>query len=219
MNDTVIETPKTPFPSNSTCVFQAITQSGIEEQISHMLAEFDSLVPEQYEGYDRPYQPLSRRMELFEKHIPFGQMVIYTEILDGSKANNYVFCRATLYILTQEGYHPLHSRLGEGSVNTARTDGPFAEAETSAIRRILISIGLSNDGGKDEIRVLNNNAERDHLTNYLQEVGKTLDALIKAYNAEEPSNRIADSGKGGGLTVASLAPAHVIALREYIAKR
>lgn len=208
-----------PFPCNTSSVFSAIENSGVQDAISEMLAEFDMMVPEQYEGYDRPYQPLSRRMDLFEKHIPFGLMVIYTEILEDSKSNSHVYCRATLYILSDEGYVPMYSRLGEGSVMTARTDGPYAEAETSAIRRILISLGLSNDGGKDEICVLNNNAERDALTLNLQEKGKSLDALIAAYNAENPGARISEHTKNAIKSVSDLPNADVITLRQYLQKK
>lgn len=215
--DTVLTTTDMqPTPHAGPAVFKAITESDIETQIEEMLQEFDLLVPEQYEGYDRPYQPLAKRMDLFEKHIPFGQMVIYTEMIEESKTNSHVYCRATFYILSDEGYLPLFSRLGEGSVMTARSDGPCAEAETSALRRMLIALGLSNDGGKDEIAVLNNNAERDSLTHYLHQQGKSLDALIKAFNAENPSKRISHNTATGNLTVAGLPNSDIVALRQYL---
>lgn len=206
-------------PCSTPAIYNAIAKSDIEAALSAMLDEFDTLVPEQYEGYDRPYQPLAKRMDLFEKHVPFGEMVIYTEILPGSKTISHVYCRATLYLLTAEGYAPLFSRLGEGSLMTARTDGPVAEAETSAIRRILIAIGLSNDGGKDEFNVLNDNAERDNLSHYLTSEGKSLDALIKAHNAERQDSRIEDRPHASGATVSSLKATDVIKLRDYISKK
>lgn len=202
-------------PAASAAVFKQISDGSLEQQLTDMLNEFDNLVPEQYEGYDRPYQPLSKRMDLFEKHIPFGDLMIYTELLKECSTPGMVYCRATLHILTEEGYAPLFSRLGEGNSMTSRTDGAIADAETSATRRILIALGLSNDGGNDEFTVLKDSAQRDFITNYLNSRGKKLDALIKAFNAKNSAQeRIDETRNQSG--VSDLSIADVIKLRRHL---
>lgn len=206
-------------PSSDPSVYSAILDGDLEQRIGAMLDEFDDLVPEHYEGYDRPYQPLSKRMDLFEKHIPFGEMLIYTQPLSNHATQGALYSQATLFILTESGYQPLYSRLGEGNVMTSRTDGAIADAETSAIRRILVSLGLSNDGGKEEITVLQDSAERDFITNHLTATGKPLESLIKAYNADKSGGgqgRIEETSNIKDKGVASLSITDVVKLRAFL---
>lgn len=202
-------------PSTSKEVMPTLCALKIEDRIASMLSEFDGFVPEHYDGYDRPYQPLSRRVDLFEKHIPFGDLVIHTQLMEES-TSNIAYCKATLMLLTEDGFQPLFSRYGEGNAMTSRTDGAVADAETSATRRILIALGLSNDGGKDEIATLKDSAERDFITNYLNSHRKSLESLIKAYNtsASQNSERIGEIGKND--TVETLNIADIIKLKRFI---
>lgn len=202
-------------PTLSNKVTKTLKSLDIENKISKMLSEFDGFVPEHYDGYDRPYQPLSRRIDLFEKHIPFGDLVIQTDLMEES-TSSVIYCKATLMLLTEDGYQPLFSRYGEGNIMTSRTDGAVADAETSAMRRILVALGLSNDGGKDEIATLKDSAERDFVTNYLNSHRKNLESLVKAYNTSTSNakDRIGEIGKTD--TIETINIADVIKLKQFI---
>ncbi len=179
-----IQTQWTPvFPAFGCKALAAVIQSEeFKASLAEMLNDFDDLEPNQITNDGYEFVGLSEKKALFEKHFPFFSLKVQTQFISLNPNSQVVTCEAALYVLTEEGYKPWFTRLGQSSTDNVGADGREADAETSALRRIFLALGMGKEGSK-EVTEDNSKNAMALVSDYCKETGKQLKELVKEYRS------------------------------------
>ena len=109
-------------------------------------------------------------------------MKVDSQFFSLSEENSIMTCESTLYVLTDAGYQPWFSRLGQSSADTVGADGREADAETSALRRIFMALGMGKEGAKEVDEGSASNAT-SVVEDFCKHRGMELSALLKEYRS------------------------------------
>jgi len=151
-------------------------QNGLESMIN----EFESLFPSDHYDNGKGFIPLSKRKEILEKNFAFGTFSISNQFIN--LFDDAPICVSTIYVLTEKGYEPWFSRMGMGSSTNPSSDGLLADAETSALRRLMAALGMGNESSEEV-------ADSDRLNRvniislYLKDNSMSLLKLIENYKS------------------------------------
>jgi hypothetical protein len=183
-------TPVTPAFGNK-ALASVILSEKFKSSLASMLADFSQLEPNQItsEGYE--FVGLSEKKALFEKHFPFFEMKVDSHFVSLSENSAVMTCESTLYVLTDEGYVAWFSRLGQSSGDSVGADGREADAETSALRRIFMALGMGKEGAKEVDSDSANNATAI-VGDYCKERGIDIKTLLKEYRSHHSAYDLAE---------------------------
>ena len=161
---------------------EVIQGEEFRQSLTAMLADFDELEPNQVtqDGYE--FVGLSEKKALFEKHFPFFQLKVDTQFISLSPDSSVVTCEAALYVLTDQGYKAWFTRLGQSSADMVGADGREADAETSALRRIFVALGMGKEGAKEVAEESSKNA-LSIVNDFCTQNGIKLQELLKEYRS------------------------------------
>ncbi|MEG3765126.1 hypothetical protein [Alteromonas sp. 14N.309.X.WAT.G.H12] len=202
---------------------EVIQGNDFRTALANMLADFDKLVPNQvtFEGYE--FVGLSEKKALFEKHFPFFQLKVDSQFVSLSPDSHVITCEAALYVLTESGYKPWFTRLGQSSADVVGADGREADAETSALRRIFLALGMGKEGAKEIIEESSKNAI-SIVNDYCIKNAIALHELVKEYRSHHKAVNLSplkhnyhdvENGSLGSV----IDSADWVSLTEYVSKR
>ncbi len=166
--------------SSSKSLAAVIVSDDFQDSLEEMLDEYDSMIPTEHYDDGSAFISLSARRELMERHFPFGTFHISTQFI--KLDSDTPICVATLYVLTDDSYEAWFSRMGMGTASSVSSDGLFADAETSALRRILTAIGLGNEGNEES-------ADSDRINRvgivdaFIESTSQTLIQLVESFKS------------------------------------
>lgn len=173
-------------PAYTSTMYDAIMDDSFQQAMLALYEDYDELIPDEYDsmtelGKIEKWVPLRKRLELFHRHFPCGELIITTQQMGVSSTDQYVSV-ATMYVLTEEGYEPWFSAFGMGDPATAGADGAIAEADRIAKKRVLISFGLSDDPSQ-EVESLNAESMRNFVATEVSTLGEAgVEPLVTAFN-------------------------------------
>jgi hypothetical protein len=202
------------LPSTSGALVEKVNDPKFAERIKSMLADYDDLTPELYDGYFAPYVGLNERSRVFEKHFPLLLAQIQMQYVGQLGSDTHVV-QATLYLSTKDGSLPLFSRFGEGTSVNNRSDGAIAQAETSALRRIYCALGLG-DNTSEEVAIINEQGQQKWIEGYLDEKKTAFDKLLKMYNAQASDHPIAEKENNKAMSLDQIKAGQLNSLCEYV---
>jgi hypothetical protein len=213
--------------SPSVSMYEKVSSQEFQDSLIKMQKEFESIVPKNVDQDGDLYVSLMERTQLIEDCFPYGTFHFVYQFLNVS--SDVPVCCGTLHILAGDSYEPWFSRFGMGDPSNIGPDGLFADAETSARRRLMAAIGLGREGDKEiiesEAAILINSlgsfcsesgmAFCDLTSEYMRHHTKyELPALEKRYLVEniKPSEK-------DGFTMDMVSDADLVKIAKYISMK
>ncbi|MAH54646.1 MAG: hypothetical protein CL531_00075 [Aestuariibacter sp.] len=171
----------------SPALAETILSEDFQNSLDNMLKDFENLTPTYIESYGRNYISLADRMQLLEKHFPFGKLWFRYDFIN--RDTGEPVCQASLLVLTSEGYKVWLTRLGMGNSQDPSTDGVAADAETSARRRLLAAIGMGSEG---DVETQENGRSQmvSKLSSCQADTGMDVKSLFKSYTTNYVSKNL-----------------------------
>lgn len=168
--------------SKSKALATEILSSEFQNNLKNMLEAFSKIIPKEHDSSGKAFVSMAAKYQLLETYFPFGGLRIFTQFINNESSN--AVCSATLHVLTEDGYEPWFSRMGMSNSDDHTTDGPLADAETSASRRLLVALGLGYEGAEE---IVENNKFKNiqQLNSYLLENGLKLKELVSKYRDQQ----------------------------------
>lgn len=161
-----------------------ICSDDFQTRLGNMLDGFQKLEPTYIEAYGQNYVSMAERNQLLESNFDVGTFWFRYDFVN-RQANDPV-CVCTLYVLTDDGYLPWFNRMGQATSADTGSDGAFADAETSARRRVLIALGMGSEGDL-EIKQAQNSGASTAIQGQLDKEGLSIVGFLRQYASDAAS--------------------------------
>jgi hypothetical protein len=176
-----IDTTWTPSPtSTSEALAETLMNKEFQAKLVKLHDAYKGLTPTYIAEYERCYILMADRLKVLESAFDFGDLWFSYDFIN--RDVDEPICVGTLLVMTGEGYKPWLSRMGRGNAANPSSDGVFADAETSAKRRLLAALGLGGEG-ENEIAETSKRNARAALTTKLTSSNDDIGSTIKSYQA------------------------------------